>query len=166
MTTFVSVGNALQPFSRLLNEVVRIRDQLPEPVIIQYGNTPFDDKSYRSKAFFHTNEYLELIKLSKILIIHGGAGSILHALEFGKFPVVVPRLKKYGEHINDHQLEFGRQLKIHGRIELIESIDKLEESILIKPAIRDRLVSQNESELVNDIRRLLEEEATKFSKKI
>ena len=37
MTTFVAVGNATQPFARLIDAVVAIAADLPQPVLIQHG---------------------------------------------------------------------------------------------------------------------------------
>lgn len=58
---------------------------------------------------------------------HGGPASFFAALEAGKFVSVVPRLKKFGEHVNDHQIEFvinnGLPIKmVETKEELIDSI--------------------------------------------
>ena len=41
VSTFVSVGNATQPFARLLDGVAAIARELPQPVFVQSGSTPF-----------------------------------------------------------------------------------------------------------------------------
>ena len=50
------------------------------------------------------DKFKEMMCRSKIIIIHGGAGSIINSLNYNKKPIVMARLKKYDEHINDHQL--------------------------------------------------------------
>ena len=53
----------------------------------------------------------ENIKKARIVITHGGPASFLDPLKYGKIPVVVPRKKEFNEHVNNHQLEFSRQVK-------------------------------------------------------
>jgi len=40
-----------------------------------------------------------------LLITHAGTGAIVSALKNGKKVVAVPRLAKYGEHVDDHQMQ-------------------------------------------------------------
>ena len=40
-----------------------------------------------------------------LVITHGGTGAIIGAIKKGKKVIAVPRLKKYGEHVDDHQLQ-------------------------------------------------------------
>ena len=56
------------------------------------------------------------MKQAEFVICHGGVGSIFTALRLRKKVLVVPRLEKYGEHINDHQLEICEQLEKEGYI--------------------------------------------------
>ncbi len=44
------------------------------------------------------------------VVCHGGTGIISSALQSGKRPIVVPRLARLSEHINDHQLDIVRAL--------------------------------------------------------
>ena len=51
-------------------------------------------------------------------------------LQIGKTPIVVPRQYKYGEHVNDHQVEFARNVSERmGTIIDVEDIDKLSDII-------------------------------------
>jgi UDP-N-acetylglucosamine transferase subunit ALG13 len=71
---------------------------------VQRGHTIFYRKGYKIFKFLTMDKFKKMISHSKILIIHGGAGSIINALNANKKPIVMPRLKKYQEHVNDHQL--------------------------------------------------------------
>ena len=52
------------------------------------------------------------------------------ALQESKIPIVVPRQKKYDEHVNDHQVEFARFIKERqGNIIVVEEIEELKEKI-------------------------------------
>ena len=70
--------------------------------------------------FVSSDEILNLEKQANCIITHGGVGSIIGSIELGKKVIAVPRLKKYGEHVNDHQ------------IDIVESFNKLEYIIGIK----------------------------------
>ena len=54
--------------------------------------------------------YLDIRK-ARIVITHGGPASFLDPLKYGKIPVVVPRKKEFNEHVNNHQLDFSRQVE-------------------------------------------------------
>ncbi len=124
MTTFVTIGNAHQSFRRLLGGVLDCFDFLPQPVVVQHGHTPFDEPAIITGSFFDPDQYRHYMKTSELLIMHAGAGSIIHALKAGKRPVVMPRRKYYREHINDHQLELALTLSKMNRIEMaMETLD-------------------------------------------
>ena len=46
---------------------------------------------------------------ANIVITHGGTGAIIGAVKKGKKVIAVPRLAKYGEHVDDHQLQLIKQ---------------------------------------------------------
>lgn len=129
MSTFVSVGNANQPFPRLLEAVAGLAEKLPPPVIVQHGHTPTGPGNYQRVAFLSMDQFMNQIKESDLLILHAGAGSILNALSAGKKPVVVPRREEFGEHINNHQVEFASMLAKAGRIFLVEDPKYLDNTI-------------------------------------
>jgi len=68
---------------------------------------------------------LQLAKAT-LVVMHAGAGSIIHAIRTGKVPVVVPRRAEYGEHIDNHQFEFAQSLATEGRVVVVEDITNLE----------------------------------------
>lgn len=125
LSTFVSVGNAIQPFSRLLKEIALIASTLPQPVVVQHGNTPFVAAGCKSLAFTEMGQFERLVRDAELLIVHAGAGSVIHAVHAGKVPVVVPRRRIFGEHVDDHQLEFARALGEAGKILVAETPEEL-----------------------------------------
>lgn len=63
---------------------------------------------------------------ARIVITHGGPSSFIMPLQIGKIPVVVPRQKKFNEHVNDHQVEFVRAVaERQGNILVVEDIETL-----------------------------------------
>jgi UDP-N-acetylglucosamine transferase subunit ALG13 len=120
VTTFVSLGNATQPFIRLTDAVLQIVSILPQPVVVQHGNNPFQGSGCIARPFMEMTEFIELIETSELLILHAGAGSVIHAIQAGKVPVVMPRRKQYGEVVDDHQLEFAHALGAIGKVVVAE----------------------------------------------
>ena len=116
MSTFVSVGNATQPFPRLLDGVAAIASDLPQPVFVQSGSTPFHAEGCQAARFLTMSEFEIRVGQSTLLITHAGAGSVITALQAGKVAVVMPRRVADGEVIDDHQVEFARELAAAGRI--------------------------------------------------
>jgi UDP-N-acetylglucosamine transferase subunit ALG13 len=61
-------------------------------------------------------EFMTLVGEAELIVCHAGAGTLLHVLNAGKVPVVMPRRAKYGEVIDDHQLELVTALAEQRRI--------------------------------------------------
>ena len=72
---------------------------------------------------------------SDIVIAHGGTGAIITAVKQGKKVIAVPRLAKYGEHVDDHQIQLVTEFESSGIISAVYDLDKLEEELL---TIRDK----------------------------
>lgn len=130
MSTFVSIGNGHQPFTRLLDAVDAIADNLPQPVVVQHGHTPFASTRCTATAFMPMDEFMAQIVHARLVIIHGGVGSILSALQGGGIPIVVPRLAAMGEIIDDHQLDLARALASVGRVALVEDTVNLGAAVM------------------------------------
>jgi len=117
VSTFVCVGNATQPFRRLLDAVCGIAEYLPQPVVVQYGAADDYSCSKCSEvAYMDMMVFEKHVAEAELLIMHAGAGSVIHAVHSGKIPVIMPRRADLGEHIDDHQLEFTRQLEETSKI--------------------------------------------------
>ena len=129
VSTFVSVGNATQPFTRLLDEVAQLLLKLPQPVVVQHGVAPFLSQGCVALPFVTMTEFECLICESELLILHAGAGSVIHAMRAGKVPVVMPRRAIYGENVDNHQIEFARTLGETGRLVVADEPAQLEEAV-------------------------------------
>ena len=64
--------------------------------------------------------------LADIVITHGGTGAIIGAVKKGKKVIAVPRMAKYGEHVDDHQFQLIEQFKEMQLIEVCYQMDELE----------------------------------------
>jgi len=110
---FVTVGMSKYQFNRLLEEIDRLvgSNKIKEKVIAQIGNSTYKPKNYEYFTFKPLDKILELNKNANIVISHAGAGCIMTALQYNKSLIIVPRLKKYNEHTNDHQIEIAKELE-------------------------------------------------------
>jgi UDP-N-acetylglucosamine transferase subunit ALG13 len=102
---------------------------LSRPVVVQYGYNNFDDASFHCVDFLKMEEFQRQVEAAKFVIIHGGAGSIITALQAGKVPVVMPRKPELGEHVDNHQIEFADELEKMGRIIVAEDTASLADAI-------------------------------------
>lgn len=124
---FVTVGTHEQPFDRLIRYLDKKRYE--EEVFIQIGYSAYIPQNCRWEKMIPHNEMLAYAEKADIIITHGGPGSIMLALQYGKVPIVVPRQKQFGEHVNNHQVDFTRRLEQDGKIIAIYEIDLLGSAI-------------------------------------
>jgi len=69
----------------------------------------------------------KLVKKARVIITHGGTGSIVEPLKKSKVIIGCARLKKYGEHVDDHQTELVEGFTEAGHILEYRDGDKLKE---------------------------------------
>ena len=96
-------------FRRLLERLVRI---IPDgmDVLWQVGYTDASGLGIDSVRSLPTPELNRAMAGSDIVITHAGIGSAISALRVGKRPVLVPRRKQFGEHVDDHQVRIAAEL--------------------------------------------------------
>ena len=130
---FVTVGTHEQPFNRLLeyiDDMVEKR-QIKEDLVVQKGYTDYMPKNYKAEKLLPYEQVQRDIDEARIVITHGGASSFIAVLAAGKIPIVIPREKKFGEHVNDHQLEFAKEVeKRRKNIIVVRTEEELADAIL------------------------------------
>ena len=132
---FVTLGTHGQPFTRLIRALV----ELPtSELVVQHGHSPAPAGVTRAVAFMEFSEVLEQIDAAAAVITHAGVGSILCATRAGHTPVVVPRLERHGEHVDDHQVELTGALAKRGMVVPAWELDRLGEILGTVPARRAR----------------------------
>lgn len=129
---FVTVGTHEQPFNRLIQEVDHLVETgvIKEEVFIQTGYSIYEPKFCQWSRLISFDQMSKFMQKADIIITHGGPATFMSAIANGKKPIVVPRQEKFGEHVNDHQVDFARNVaKRMGTIILVEDVDKLGETI-------------------------------------
>jgi UDP-N-acetylglucosamine transferase subunit ALG13 len=119
---FVTIGTS-EPFDRLVLALDRV--SLDEEIVVQCGETSVRPTSGTHVEFLPFDDLVEYLRRARVVVTHAGVGSIMAALANGKRPVVVPRLRRYGEAVDDHQLAFARRLDDAGLVRLVEDPDDL-----------------------------------------
>ncbi len=127
----VMLGTQNNSFHRLLEEVQKCIDDksIDEEVIVQAGATKFKSKDMKIFKLVSTKRLNEYVDNASYVITHGGVGSIVSCIKKGKKVIAVPRYSKYGEHVNDHQLQIIQTFDSQGFIKGIKDISELEEAI-------------------------------------
>lgn len=127
---FVTVGSRNYPFDRLFKKLDELYDNgiITEKMYAQIGTSTYKPRNYEYKDFISQEEFLEKIKEANIVVTHGASGSIMKALNEGKKVIAVTRLEKYGEHINDHQIQNNEAFSSNGYVLMADlELNNLEE---------------------------------------
>jgi len=150
---FVSVGTNEARFDRLLRAVAAL--PADEELVIQHGHsTPVPVPNAELIDFLSFEAMGETIRRARAFVTHAGVGSVMVGLASGKTPIVVPRLKAFGEAVDDHQLQLGRRFAEAGLVTLVETPDAIGKALeRDQPAAT---VIPAASSLANDVRRFLE----------
>ena len=115
------------PFDRLLSELERVDGA--EPMVVQHGPSMLRPAGATCFEYVSFPRLVELIREARVVVTHAGVGTILVALKNGKRPLVVPRLVRYGEAVDDHQLDLGRRLAEQGLVVLVEDPTDLPQAV-------------------------------------
>ena len=109
---FITLGSQKFQFNRLLKAVDELCEKGTvdaEDVFAQIGYSDYLPKNFSYKKFLDRDEFSNEMEKANIVITHGGTGAIMGAVKKGKKVIAVPRLAKYGEHVDDHQLQLIKQ---------------------------------------------------------
>ena len=118
---FITLGSQKFQFNRLLKAVDEIA--VDDEIFAQIGYSDYKPQHYEYKEFLDRDEFEQMMSKADIVITHGGTGAIIEAVKKGKKVIAVPRLKKYGEHVDDHQMQLIGQFK---NLELIYACEDMD----------------------------------------
>ncbi|MBE0431058.1 MAG: beta-1,4-galactosyltransferase [Dehalococcoidia bacterium] len=129
---FVTVGG-MRGFERLVREMDRIAREVDERVVMQIGPTDYLPGNCEYFRFMSRDNMRNQYAEARLVVCHAGTGSILAALEHARPLVLVPRLREYGEVIDDHQLELAAEMERRG-VPVVYDIANLEPALRNIPA--------------------------------
>lgn len=115
---FLTLGTYPLSFDRLLIAIDHLcgKKIISDEVFGQIGHTTYKPKNFNYKNILPKEEFDEIFNNAEAVISHAGIGTISMALEFGKPLLVMPRLSKYNEAVNDHQVGTAKEFEKLGHI--------------------------------------------------
>lgn len=157
---FVTLGTQDRKFYRLLEAIQKQIDNkiIKDEVIVQAGcSSDFKSKNMKIFDLIPMDKFEEYIKKCDILITHGGVGSIITGLKNKKIVIAAARLKEYGEHQNNHQLQIIENFAKDGYILSLDDFDKLGEVLKKSKKFKPKEYKSNTKEFI----KLVEEKIDK-----
>lgn len=128
---FVTLGTQDKSFTRLLEAIEKeiLNGNITDEVVVQAGFTKYKSEKMRIFDLISQDDFTAYMKKADLIISHGGVGSIITALNSGKKVIAAPRLAKFGEHVNDHQLQIIKCFEQKQYILPLYDFDKLSDVI-------------------------------------
>lgn len=115
---FITLGSQKFQFNRLLEKIDKLIEEgiITEQVFAQMGASDYHPLHYKACDFLDSDDFKKKIEEADMVITHGGSGAIMGAVKRGKKVIAVPRLAKYNEHVDDHQLQLIKEFEELGII--------------------------------------------------
>ena len=115
---FVSVGTHETPFDRLLHAVSAL--ELDEELVVQHGLSTIRCAGATEFDYLPFDRVLEYVCEARAIVTHAGVGSVMLALANEKRPIVMARRHRFGEAVDDHQVELAARLEAAGLVSVVE----------------------------------------------
>lgn len=155
----VLLGTQDKPFSRLLKAVSKAKKDgiIKDKIVAQTGCTEFYDDKIESFDFTTKEEIEKLIEKARIIITHAGVGTITECISKNKKVIVVPRLKKHGEHTNDHQLQITKEFALKKYIMPLYDLKKLNQTLKDITKFKPEKYESNTENFKTQLKKYIEE---------
>lgn len=156
---FVTVGSQKFQFNRLLKKIDELIEKkvIKEKVYAQVGVSDYKPQHFEYVDFMTQDEFAKNTDKADIIITHAGTGVIVNALKKGKKVVAIPRLAKYGEHVDDHQIQLIKEFDEMNFIEPVYDLENLESALgKVKTKKYNKYISNTDA-IIEDIERFIEE---------
>jgi UDP-N-acetylglucosamine transferase subunit ALG13 len=124
---FVTIGASHYPFDRLMAWVeswLRTAAGGRARCLAQHGTSP-PPAGAESHTYLGFEAVESALRVSDVVVCHGGPGTVVLAWQLGRRPIVVPRIKALGECVDDHQIAFARMMAERGDVVLAETEERL-----------------------------------------
>ncbi len=156
---FITLGSQKFQFNRLLKTVDELIDNkvILEDVFAQTGYSDYSPRHYRYKAFLNHDEYADMEARADLIITHGGTGAIIGAVKKRKKVIAVPRLSKYGEHVDDHQIQLLTEFEKMGIILVCYDVEQLGEACKKIQTVKLEPYVSNQKRILESIDSFLKE---------
>ncbi|MBI1318168.1 MAG: beta-1,4-galactosyltransferase [Candidatus Hydrogenedens sp.] len=131
---YVTLGTMFLGFDRLVRKMDAIAAATGERVIIQTGLSKVLPQHAEHFDFRPHDAVMDLNCEARLVVAHAGIGVTLDALRSGTPFILVPRLKRFNEHMNDHQLDLARAVEKRDWGKMVLEVDELDALCAAPPA--------------------------------
>lgn len=154
---FVTLGSQKFQFNRLLIELDKLVEEkkICNDIFAQIGYSDYKPKNYEFKEFLDREQFAELMDRCEIVITHGGTGAIVGAVKREKKVLAVPRLAKFGEHVDDHQLQIIGQFTDMNFIVGVKETSEIYEALEQLKTIEFKKYISNTENIIKSIEEFL-----------
>lgn len=154
---FVTLGSQKFPFDRLLAELDRLIEtgSITQPVFAQTGYSTYTPRHFAFEAFLDRDTFAAKLQEADTVITHAGTGAIIGAVKAGKKVIAVPRLSRYGEHVDDHQTQIIAQFNELNLIMGLDGVEQLEAAVGDLPSRQFNSYASNTHRIIADIETFL-----------
>lgn len=160
---FITTGSQKFQFNRLLKAVDELigKGIITDEVFAQTGYSDYQPKHYKYENFLDRDRFADEMDRTDLVITHGGTGVIISAVKKGKKVIAVPRLAKYEEHVDDHQLQLLKQFDDLQLICVCWDIEQLAEALQEVRTSQYREYTSNTHTIIHSIESFIEESQRK-----
>ena len=150
---FVTLGSQKFQFNRLLKKLDNLvkNSKIKEEIFAQIGYSDYKPQNYKYKDFVDRDQFKDIMSKSDIVITHGGTGAIITAVKQGKKVIAVPRLAKFGEHVDDHQIQIVTEFENSEIIKAVYDMEQLESVLKEIKSIEFKEYISNTQSIIEDI---------------
>jgi UDP-N-acetylglucosamine transferase subunit ALG13 len=152
----VTVGTHNRGFDRLVKAMDELAAALDEPVIMQRGSSAYEPRHAEHFQWTTGQQIERLVEEARVVVTHAAAGSILVALLHDRPLVVVPRLRRFDECIDDHQQQLAAALHAAGKAVLAEELSAAALRTALDQAARRSARHDGAGRLVQALRQQLQ----------
>ena len=155
---FITLGSQKFQFNRLLIAVDKLCEKniiCGDDVFAQTGYSDYVPRNFSYKNFLDREEFSVEMGKADIVITHGGTGAIIGAVKKGKKVIAVPRRAKYGEHVDDHQLQLVGQFKELDLICECDDTNELADAIEKVKYTKYAVYKSNTEQILNSIEKYI-----------
>ena len=154
---FVTLGSQKFQFNRLLIELDKLVEEkkISNDIFAQIGYSDYKPKNYEFKEFLDREQFSEFMDKCDTVITHGGTGAIVGAIKRDKKVIAVPRLAKFGEHVDDHQLQIIDQFTNMNFIVGVKETNEIYEALEQLKTIEFKKYISNTENIIKSIENYL-----------
>lgn len=154
----IVLGTQDLPFDRPLIKMDELVAEgvVAQPVLAQTGYSPYRPRNYEYQSMMSFEDFDKKLEESDLVISHGGTGSLVGALKKGKKVIAVPRLQKYGEHVDDHQTQIIEVFRGAGMLLRVDEMEDLPATLKAVKTFEPRPFVSRQSQIIELLQGFIE----------